>query len=469
MKNKRGLVAVLAGVMIVAGCGNNSKTENTGVVAGEQTSYREIVPEGIQAADEDTSVLKRYRLTEPSYYANDSRQKNTDWKHRFSEGRAWVMYEDESDDLIVALVDEQGTVLFQTSQSGLSKNSDFEAGYVEAMPVTDGVTCIFAREPGGWIGHGFVILDRDGNVLFRSDDGDETTDSYLLGYGNGVFMAETVTKGFSGVKDVFYTIDAHGNETLAQKDLKLKSNDHLHSWFTYLGEDIYCSDYFVYNRAEDCMYGTENHSVSRPFINGMSFTESYSRIITTEDLKDTKSFGAYLRANNKGEHEAEGVFHRPSGTYVKEPDYGKDVKMVGDTSFYGDYASVYYIGADKKHYVTLMDKNGKAQYDPIPIDNLPSDTPFSFSTANACSWEGYIMAKIDEEVVVITPEGKTIKCGDAALAGVFTDDTILRGHGYSLYGMYMAYTNSNGYGLRRVDGGATIEYAQVTSATKTLD
>lgn len=465
---KRNLLTGVMTALVLAGCGSNDIT-----TGGRALSVREsaampasVADHDVAVKDEEAAVTGSYTLSTPSYENYGSGNQSYDLALHFSEGRAWAMYFDENNDRILALIDETGNVVFKVSQKALVENNGFESSHVGTTPVENGVTCIYAHSMTGWIGHGFLILDKDGNVLYNADDGDSSTESYLLGYGEGSFLVETISKGFSETSDQFYVMDAHGNVTGTPKSLKKQLQ---HTWFSFLGENIFCSEYYAYNRAADTLFSLDHCTISRPFVNGLTVTDS-GNIISVKDLENAESFSAYRRSENRREHEKEGVFYRPTETYVKEPSYGENVKVVGDTTFFGDYAAVYYVGADNRHYVTLMDQYGQAQYDPVPIDELPNENAFSFyhSTKGFRSWEGYILARINNETVIITPDGRVLPKEDASLAGVFSDDTWLSGHHYTLRGTFFNYTHDNGFGFARAGGGARIEEVRVTTATKSM-
>ncbi len=100
------------------------------------------------------------------------------------------------------------------------------------------------------------------------------------------------------------------------------------------------------------------------------------------------------------------------------PDYGSSTKIAAVGRFQNGYAPLAILGADGYYYVTVLDRTGAPQYDPIKIkdhisfgfpgffqDMMPEDDPYA---ADILSDDGYIYYHNDDHPYLITPAGEEI-------------------------------------------------------------
>ena len=101
------------------------------------------------------------------------------------------------------------------------------------------------------------------------------------------------------------------------------------------------------------------------------------------------------------------------------PDYGPNVKLARAGRFQNGYAPLAYLGADGYYYVTVLDRTGTPQYEPIKIRDrisfgfpgffqnmMPEDDPYC---GDILSDDGYIYYHNDDHPYLITPSGEEIE------------------------------------------------------------
>ena len=65
-------------------------------------------------------------------------------------------------------------------------------------------------------------------------------------------------------------------------------------------------------------------------------------------------------------------------------------------------------GADKELYVTVIDENGKPQYDPMKVDSWDSQVIVHFDHVIDSSWHGFLLVTKDGHLRVYNPQGKWV-------------------------------------------------------------
>lgn len=362
----------------------------------------------------------------------------------FSESRAWVKYKDDNDDICIGVIDESGQIIYAVSPKDLKKKAQDDKNDFHKMSANNIVTSHFTdwtsyyTAPTGE----FIIVDGEGNELFSSDDGDENTHFYMLGYGEEQFLVGKHTETFSENTKEIYTIDKTGNVLH-----KYSGTDEVYfDNFIYLGDGImagteshYSSYNYIFN-LNTGEYFSLPHQVylQAPFYNGITVT-GLGYLIYSDDLKDKSTME---RAFNEGRCKylpemepfldynkndfttySEGVFYvRDAGYYTPEgqlsvslPVFPEKVEIRQAGAFHGGYAPLYLNGSDEKGYITMIDRNGTAQYDPVKISNYHGNDYHN---------NGYCLVEVDDKFAVIYPDGTVKYSGESDMSDMDFNITI---------------------------------------------
>ena len=101
-------------------------------------------------------------------------------------------------------------------------------------------------------------------------------------------------------------------------------------------------------------------------------------------------------------------------------------------AFSGGYAALCLRGADGNTYITVVDTDGNSQYDPIKVGN-----------ATFPAWHGYVSVNIDDEDVILDPQGnRTSRSEIDALSEDYTIDSLSVSCGFETG--ESSYTDANG-------------------------
>ena len=357
-------------------------------------------------------------------------------KTMYKNNRAWVVYNDENDTKI-ALIDADGKVLY----SSLCES----AKYVKSQ-ITDNsaYTCLGNSD--------YVIVDLDGNELYKTEKTDESVRHILATY-NDKYLIWECTKTFDTDEQKVYLTDSKGNKISEEYSDPEMIGDFELSECSYFGDEeisehdyvelgngisiISSNDYLVFvNYNTNKIYSMLkshpsqlDYEFAQFFTNGKcvfnlflgygydnkdfllnpgdysdkesleNWMKNPTMIDVTEGancIQKNEGVGLYINAENEcqvidanGQVLATKSF--PEGTIIDT--------YILDPIFVDGYAYIEIKGQDDKRYFTLIDKNGTAAFEPVLKPE--SETACGFNN-------GYVLF----ENHISTPQGKVLSLDD---------------------------------------------------------
>ena len=409
-------VAIIAvpGSLLLTACGsdssvanNNTQTTVASTTASTTTSVSDSTTEAMESYPIVT--IDKSRINERS----QNKYKNHKLAEEFSEDRTWVYYLDDSETLNYGLIDTSGNVLWNVS--------DNEVNYcIRTTPVQSGVTCVYNNEyiyDDDFYGKndvsGFTILDKDGSELYVSNE-TESEKHYMLGQYNDTFIVGKHAENFSDNVMTIYRIDKNGNKITSEVE---------YDFMRYNYGSVSGVKEFIH--IKDNLFAEKYNSYTMPLLNvdTMEFTEGYSYLY---DVHSGENLHSNVTPEKSGSsfYEEYGYCDKDDNLVVKLPSFGDKVKLSGVSEFSGGYAAIGLKGADDKTYVTVIDKEGKQQYEPIKVDGIVYK---EFPTYNwsgderIASASGYVFVTINDETKAISPKGKILTLGTDDLSGIGKD------------------------------------------------
>ena len=432
---KKVLSIIISAVMIVllVGCSNSSNNSSEYVAPTEANESSE----NEQMTEAPTEVPTEL---EPIV---ESRHSIKEIITPFSEDRAWVTYVDNDNELNYGVIDTNGYLVYSIKQSEVG-----DGWYsITASEFKDGVSCLHVDNSSSFskAKPGMIIVNNKGNVVFDSRETDDTINYFYWGYGDETFLIVKQVADFSSNTGYICEMNTSGE---IEKETKLEEkyvfDDDYHSkWLTgsfrYYGEGIFLGGYLdmIYNKNNQELFQTyeETGATSKgiPFLRfydvfedsktiGSTTTSdrwddsvSEIRSIAPSDLTNYEKWMSYCDnqkiiwgPNIKINYLSEGLINNTEDNEyykIKKGIYDYDGRLIAEypsewnieqgDGFSNGLAALKIKGADKKYYVTVVDKGGKKQYEPIKVD----DCTFP-------AWHGYIHVKIDNEEVIISPTGE---------------------------------------------------------------
>ena len=365
--------------------------------------------------------------------------------HLFSEDRAWVEFSDDGKTKL-GLIDNKGKLLY-------SRSSD----YVYCYPFTDGLSLVVISGPPDYYS---IIVDSSGKVTFDSiEDGN----GYIVsGYGNGHFLAMQHITNFDTNEWRFGTIDKNGKvlnnfktdyaaaTAISEVTFRKTVTGFVFKEWRYLGDGYLFTNYsfayfnssFIYSIGQNKFYDSSKsiYEFLGKYQNGWTlYAEADGSILADpSNYADEKSRFVDIKIPpyEKMDKSVEALFGDSETKYSRcdlyseglvfarqgRQDYGyyniQGEKVIsfpdwtnrtyGGAPFSGGFAAIRLIGADGKEYATVIDKNGKAQYEPIAVE--------SFNVFD--SYNGYVLVKLSGEDVLIDPKGNVKRPGVDDISGI---------------------------------------------------
>lgn len=363
----------------------------------------------------------------------------------FSEGRAWVEYRSDDSDKNVGVINEDGELIYRVDFESFTNDIASEnTGYnIAAVPFENGLSYYYACYwDAADIRPGFVIIDKDGNELFTSNDGDENTEFYICGCHDGNFVVEENIATFDENKSYIYTMDAYGNLTSEKAEI----TGFCPPWFSleYWGDGIFLTKATKNGRGNDVIFNTNTMQLFYPgpkllpIVDGIGLTYS-GRIISVESMANKEVWDASSNTKGSAAEKGEYFYDSQMQNYVclrndayfdylgnqvaVVPSFSDQVKILACGQFSGDYAPIDLLGADGKEYVSVFDRSGQLAYDPVPASIINNDF-----YRRQYSYHGYLLAlNEDNDSVVITPQGVPLISGKDDLSEL-GEDAVLEGY-----------------------------------------
>ena len=339
----------------------------------------------------------------------------------FSEDRAWIKYHDNENNSFYGVIDKNGFIVYSIGANVIDGWS------TEVTEFIDGFSCIFSgrgkmSEPRNK--PGVIIIDKDGNTIFNSEEMEEDHYYYYMGYGDGTILLVENIANFSENKYYICELDLTG-EIVFRSQLNV---DELYIWdgYTYFTDDLfigkygwtlfgYISHYAFYNRKTHSFYATEENddtsifetTIDTGYIRYRNNSWSYYLPIDFLYSKEAWSscdlrqfFVGYFGKGAEGLINDDGSGVNSAGIYDYSgqliASYPENWNIIDLSAFSDGFAFVGLRGADNNYYATVVDTNANSQYDPIKYDDYIS------------SGLGYVLLEIDGERRAFDPTGTEI-------------------------------------------------------------
>lgn len=354
----------------------------------------------------------------------------------FSEGRAWVSYYDDDHHLNYGFIDSDGILIWS-----IAANEIPDWGYVEATEFQDGYSCLHATflvgmgsMPGREGNPGMIVLDRDGHVVFSSQKPEDEGEYYFMGYGNNTFLAAEKLADFSRNSSYICEIDSTG-KVVSRCEIDANTLDYVWNDYRYIGDGVFYGtferwvgdDHAVYNRNTKSFIQLGDFALCDKLTGGETITNYNGRYypVTEDDLSDASTWESFTadRRNkeilaiqgveektvsdglvvcilDRDSHDelalsyvprSRGIYDYSGGLVAALPDAWDPIDADG---FSGGYAAVQLRGADGNTYVTIVDKAGAAQYDPVKVDS-----------GTLSSWKGYLSVSMTGKSKILDQNG----------------------------------------------------------------
>lgn len=380
----------------------------------------------------------------------------------FSEDRAWVKYYDpygnDSNDYI-GVIDKCGYILYYEPYL---EDYNYAGREVSVTPFIDGYSCLRRDKQ-------FVIVDTMGWILFDSKSAPEGTTYTYLGYGDGIFVITKKEAGFSEVTRHILNMDLSGT-IVSEVDVSKEFIDSMVGddlrRFDYLGEGVFICYYndTIYNSKEQCVFEISGNLKYYPESGDIIIQTDWGRYsrfkypyhrIKCSDLTSKEAFNQWLeKCDEYGfkigcEYKkfGEGLISAYGGegkagiyNYFGEliAAYPEGWNIVQTSCFSGGYAHLIVRGADGHRYVTIVDRSGAVQYDPIKVTDW-----------HPLSWHGYINVEIDGEEVILSPSGTITSIEEIKS---LSQDYHIGGYSEMVSGFSKNSASFGYYSFTRIDG-----------------
>ena len=349
------LLSVTLALLLALSACSNSSSQAEPIDLSEEDEYTYEEP----AEEEEEPAEPVVQTVEETYEAQ--------WIGHFNNGQATVIYKDIDGAYKYGVIDEDGVLLFE-APSELQDLDGEHYAYKHNNTVT-------------------VINDK-GEEQFTLDDGE-----VIVGYGDGLFLIEYTVSSYDSIGTYLYTRDLDGNITEA---VQVDDDSAIREPFYYIGEGMFQYDVWhsaeIYNSNSNELIST-HYPLNCQFVEGISVGydgDSYCYCyITPKDLENQSSYDSWQDNKDKTKCVNYDAFISEDGigitSYSDNPNlysvryadvYGNEVmsidlpegtKVTQDAIFTDGYGAARFIGVDDQTYIVLFDRNGKLQYEPIPV------------------------------------------------------------------------------------------------------
>ena len=443
MKKFTSIILILLFLIGLVGCGEQSKEEKR-TYAAPTTLQKSAVKEISKTSEAESSTESKLSdvVRTEIYQISDPNNLST---CIFEDGVAWVTV--ATDDRIagdVALINSLGEILYFKAD-----NNEDES--LMTTPFCNGLAAVYYTNERYQSTPEFVIVNTSGKEVYSSSD----ENTFLSGCdANGNFYITKHDSGFDHDSYFLYVFDSN----LDFRELNIEvTNDFSKRFSSTIGisdDLLYFSDYYGYlNLKKKCWFSGGISDMAATASNGKTTvienrgeyylvsSDFLGDVTSLEDIGSLLNKGRSINVSTINQRNdivktddslniirwyysswREGSFYREycrkedqyrvryreyldtDGNVIFEfPTFADGVEYTGIDDFSGDYAAIYLKGVDGNQYVSIVDGNGKAQYDPIQIDG---DEWFS------CGGYIFVYLKSDDSFDIITPEGTHKKLGD---------------------------------------------------------
>ena len=387
-------LALCLSLSLLGGCAKGDST-----TAAPPSSTPEAVPSDADGSENEplfAGDLEDYDFSAPE---------NTDafdlpllYAQPFSDGYAWVQYEDEAGGIVTSVIDTNGTICF-------SLPTGVEPSYMS--PFADGYS--YYRVGDEYETSYEVIVDTTGNECYRTSNSDGAKSwEHIFGQANGLFAIYLQETGMGAVTHTISMTQADGTAVSSFSNFgseppfgeyPLKYSD----TFIYLGEGWYQFDGWAENYLnfdQQRIAYSSQVGVLSCFRDGKTLSDSSSKGLTFLDANlnyiedyplesvsylDKDADGGYVVAGDNlwRWNSSYNSSYRASDKFTYYDMWGNkicDVTEYPDLKkryrpFCGDYAVLYIRGVDGNYYVTAINTQGEIMFEPYELvaDGRTSD------------------------------------------------------------------------------------------------
>lgn len=350
----------------------------------------------------------------------------------YSEGYCWAYFDDG---YMIGLMDHTARLVFFSSARSIEEDifGVSYSGYqnLYTTPFQGGFTVLYHGESLNEtaIAEGFIVLDGNGEILFNTNDQDESTSYYYLGRTHDEILVKKETASFAEKKTTIYTMDPYGNPTMDPIDyinIYRHMTEVADGIFTELSQ-IHDQGLGILNLNAEQPFYIENYAIYSPISGGYFVTNgtigfTYG-LMPLEALESQEKFQEFRNAGLTGINSqfyyfgegfygtGNGIFYDMNGQEALRIEAPGQASIRGITAFNGGYAAVEMTGADGNNYITLIDTQGQMQYEPIRIEKaLYMNNTFMYGRGkSAC--QGYIPVYLEgsDDICLITPDGRVME------------------------------------------------------------
>ena len=449
MEMKR-IIAILLAVFMAAAlcaCSDNtvtfySRTESSepsdiGAVESSDIGTVESSEDETEEATEDSTIV----VSKSETYKLSSGSSNFADSHMMSDGVAWAnLLNDNNSGKYTAVINKNGEVLYFAN----GRFGDSDLGTTKFI---NSLSAVFPCSSNNQSGEGFIIVNDKGEEVYSCFD----ENMYFCGQADdGMFFIIKHDSGIDHDKWLICTLD----KDLSFKETGIEAEKDLiygHE-IKKLTDGMY---YFTRNHGNVVdLEGGKYHHYNEMGIIGYNDTYlciySYGYYAPSDyyfvpfdvlkQIGSEKEMGSQLKSNSSIKSSADsalsettnekrfsywhnGSFYREYSEKAKDgeyhnvidymdfdgkviftfPDFAEGVRYNSVDDFSGEYAAVVLTGVDKKTYTTIINEQGKTEYEPVQINN-----------DSRCSCNGYQFFYKNKEGLydIIAPDGSHKALGD---------------------------------------------------------
>ncbi len=451
------LIVISCFLLLITGCGNNNSTEDD--MTRSVHKIENYHTEDNNDFDDKTTESNMINDVETTSIDDNLIEYKMYWFGTFSEGLAWIKYisiEERKSKYYHGVIDKDGNIVFSFECDSLNSHTSL---YYNGVSMFD----------DGW--GNLAIYDKSGSVLLELNKSDEVY-YYMLAEHNGLFLICKHVTNINENNYYAYIIDDKGNILTEEKLFYKQEYDELHPFSVAEIYDGIIGVRYSGGYSQETFDAIVVNMNSKQIIDTNTLGKSYNNRfgqgyinrgrkywhLTPEELYSQDSFNEAVKNLEPYSSDYELVAASSNGVLYFEnsvidiqteekiydiPQYGNKqiIECVSE-----DYVLLNIEGADGKNYYTVLDKNGKALFEPEVVEEGIEKYVFD---------NGYVLSLNGE--YIINPAGEKMSLNDAK--EIIGEKKMFRMMSQNHYGHYrykynyleQEYRISEGY-FRTVDG-----------------
>lgn len=411
-------------------------------------SYQSQGETDIAEANSEVAQESLYEI----YEAND-----------FSDGTAWIKYQDENKTSYFALIDTTGNMLY---------NQSFDNGTVKLYAIDNGI---------GYFTYGdeYSLINSNGKIVASSSGGGFDS---ILAYGNGVALVYKNESNVNESKHLYAVINSSGKFVVEYNDWGIEPDE-----ITHIGDGLFIrkmqsKHFMIYNsNTNQKFYVYFDGGISKlKYINGKIYIgkpdSGFADFYNCYVYKEYPFTGNFERLSScfsidmlGNIQKMDDFVYETDGILVCYPENGDGNYTITDTTtnqtfeitkykssqianvnrkthyseikFNGDYGVIYIYGKDGKQYFSLINRKGEFQFEPIVCYNASGLT-----NGGANYSDGIVVYQTEDNLFnIINEKGEIVAEGlNYKEIGRFDNDIALAREYNGIYDGYPCYINKSG-------------------------